>query len=366
MLRLTGFRFQRRATLPSALFKTSSLILTLASVLAAGMIVVTQVLAQEPPAASSRFEVALWGDVPYTSAGTGTATPKVPNLITHMNAANPAFTIFNGDTKDGSSMCTDAIISAQVRERFNSIAAPTIYTPGDNEWTDCHRTNNGGHDPLERLNYIRRTLFNTADSFGQRKLPLEHQGAPAGPYSENTRWVYNNIVFATLHVVGSNNNKITAANCLASNSKRTQAQCDDGNVEYMERDAMNLAWLRRSFDLAKQLNSPGIMLTIQANPGFDLPDTTTNEREAASVDGFNGFLQTLIQETRAFSGQVVLVHGDSHYFRIDMPLLDPNRLLTNFTRVETFGSANAHWVKAIVDPASKQVFKFEPMIVPGN
>ncbi|HLF77658.1 MAG TPA: hypothetical protein VJB57_09230 [Dehalococcoidia bacterium] len=351
--------------MPTTLFKASSVALTLMCILTAGLILTSRVFAEDP-VTGGRYEVALWGDVPYASAGTGTATPKVPNLIAHVNAANVAFTIFDGDTKDGSSMCTDAIIGSQVRERFNSTSAPTIYTPGDNEWTDCHRTNNGGHDPLERLSYLRKTLFNTADSFGQRKLSLEHQGALGGPYSENTRWVYNNVVFATLHVVGSNNNKISADTCLASNSRRTKAQCDAGNVEYLERDAMNLAWLRRSFDVAKQLNSPGIMITIQANPGFDLPDTTSNEREAAGVDGFNNFLQTLIQETRAYSGQVVLVHGDSHYFRIDMPLLDPGRLLPNFTRVETFGSANAHWVKAIVDPSSKQVFKFEPMIVPGN
>jgi hypothetical protein len=77
-------------------------------------------------------------------------------------------------------------------------------------------------------------------------------------------------------------------------------------------------------------------------------------------------LQTLIQETQAFSGEVVLVHGDSHYFRVDKPLLDPLKLQPNFTRVETFGEGNAHWVKAIVNPLSKKVFSFEPMIVPGN
>jgi hypothetical protein len=45
-----------------------------------------------------------------------------------MNATNVAFTNFNGDTRDGNSMCTDAVIGSQVRDRFNSVAAPTIYT----------------------------------------------------------------------------------------------------------------------------------------------------------------------------------------------------------------------------------------------
>jgi hypothetical protein len=290
----------------------------------------------------------------------------VPNLIADMNKANLSFGVFLGDTKDGGSVCDNKTIVDDVRARFNSVAAPTIYTVGDNEWTDCHRTNNGGYDPLERLTYIRKNLFNTAESFGQKKMALVHQAAPGEPYSENTRWVVNGVMFAAIHVVGSNNNKVNDGTCLDSASKRTQAQCDAANVEYRERDAMDLIWLRRTFDEAKAMGAPGIMLFIQADPWFDLPETTTNEREAPNVDGFNNFLQTLIQETQAYKGQVVLAHGDTHFFKVDMPLITPAKLLPNFIRLEGFGSANAHWVKATVDPKTRNVFTFEPMIVPGN
>ena len=34
-----------------------------------------------------------------------------------------------------------------------------IYVPGDNEWTDCHRANNGGYDPLERLAFLRAMFY---------------------------------------------------------------------------------------------------------------------------------------------------------------------------------------------------------------
>ena len=67
------------------------------------------------------------------------------------------------------------------------------------------------------------------------------------------------------------------------------------------------------------------------------------------------------------------VHGDTHYFRIDKPLLDKDgKRLENFTRVETFGdnAANGlndvHWVKALVDPKSRDVFAFQAQTVPGN
>lgn len=76
-------------------------------------------------------------------------------------------------------------------------------------------------------------------------------------------------------------------------------------------------------------------------------------------------LDTLLTETRNFAGQVVLVHGDTHYFKIDKPLIDQAHLVENFTRVETFGSPNVHWTKATVDPHDPNLFRFSPMIVPA-
>jgi hypothetical protein len=70
---------------------------------------------------------------------------------------------------------------------------------------------------------------------------------------------------------------------------------------------------------------------------------------------------------------VVLVHGDSHFFRIDNPIWQrPPRGqagtpgLENFRRVETFGSPNHHWVHVTVDPKDTGVFTFRPRIVAAN
>jgi hypothetical protein len=69
----------------------------------------------------------------------------------------------------------------------------------------------------------------------------------------------------------------------------------------------------------------------------------------------------------------VLVHGDTHYFRIDNPfVVRPPRgtpgepAIGNFTRVETFGTPNHHWLQAFVDPALPSVFAFSPRIVAAN
>lgn len=70
--------------------------------------------------------------------------------------------------------------------------------------------------------------------------------------------------------------------------------------------------------------------------------------------------------TAALGKPVVLAHGDSHYFRVDKPRLLNTAFLPNFTRVETFGSANVHWIRVQVDPRSEEVFRFEPEIITGN
>ena len=98
------------------------------------------------------------------------------------------------------------------------------------------------------------------------------------------------------------------------------------------------------------------MLVIQANPF---------EEDTATPSGFTEFKAALEEAVRAFDGPVVLVHGDSHTFRIDKPVISEGRPL-NFTRVETFGSPDVHWVRATVDARDDEVFSFEPEIVEEN
>jgi hypothetical protein len=347
----------------------AALIVTLASVVGVAS-------TRPAQAADGTFSFELWGDVPYAKAGNAA---EVPLMIADMNGEPLAFTIFDGDTKDGSSKCEDTVYSDAVA-RFNSVAAPTVYVLGDNEWTDCHRTNNGSWNALERLDHIRRTMFTTTRSFGRSTMELEHQGAPGQKYVENTRWTYQNVVFVGLNMPGSNNNYVrTADQCADSGkTKRSLQECMADNAEAYARDMANIDWMRRSFALAEKQNSPGIMFVIQADPGFDLPETSADERSDPALDGYTSFLDALVAETQAYSGQVVLVHGDSHFFKVDKPLaIDPaakgNKLvindnahvIPNFTRVQTFGSANVQWVKATVNPGDRNVFTFEPMIVPA-
>jgi hypothetical protein len=314
-----------------------------------------------------RFTFALWGDMPYVTPGApDTQTPKIAPLIADINAANVAFTVFDGDIKSGSSLCSNDVF-ATATSTFNSFHGPMVYVPGDNEWTDCHRLNNGGYNNLERLTYLRQTMAVSPHSFGQRPFALERQGPLGGLYAENVRWTHGDIVFVGLNVPGSNNNLVKPGECLSAKSARTQPDCDADTAEYRARDAANIAFLRDSFRKARLHGAAGVMVIVQADPGFDLPETETlNERNQPGFEGYTAFLDALAGETANFAGQVVLVHGDTHFFKVDKPLFTQADLLKNFTRVETFGSPNIHWVKVSVDTRSRNVFRFEPMVVPGN
>lgn len=305
------------------------------------------------------FSFGLWGDMPYQKAGDG---PKIPALVKSINHSNIAFSIYDGDIKDGSSKCTDDIYASALT-MFGQLAKPVVYVPGDNEWTDCHRLNNGGYDALERLTYLRKTMFPT-NSLGKRQMPLIHQGQPGEKFVENTRFSHRGIVFATVNIPGSNNNQILDEKDCTYKSARTAAQCEASNAEYLERDAANVSWMQEAFKTAKAQKARGLVLVFQADPGFDLPETEEiDESQAPRFSGYRNFINSVVAETEQFPGQVLLVHGDTHFFKMDKPLYSPTRLLANLTRLQTFGSPLIHWVRVTVDTRNANVFTVQPVIV---
>ena len=291
------------------------------------------------PDRTRTFNFALIGDVPYTDAH---ATNFFPNMIRELNAVPLDFVVHDGDIKSGSSPCFDAVFEARQRD-FDSFAHPLIYLFGDNEWTDCARATNG-FDPEERLQKLRAMFTRGDQSLGRRKLPLVRQSNDPrfAKFRENVRWERGGIMFVGLNVPGSVNNF--------------------GQREFAERNAANLAFIKESFSFATVENHRALMIIFQANP---FPERgTTNHVHA----GFKPMLDLLAQESVAFAKPVVLVHGDSHYFRIDKPLSSAasHRRIENFTRVETFGDPDAHWLRVTVDPGDPNVFTFRPQLVPGN
>ena len=314
------------------------------------------------------YAIGLWGDLPYSDVQ---ATVGVPNLIADMNRQELAFTAHDGDLKSGSSECKDSVYT-QALAYLNSLRAPAVFTPGDNDWTDCDRT--AGYSSLAQLDKERKLYFSTHWTFGKHRLRQEVQTAPlclglSGgnvPCVENRRWTFGGITYATLNVQGSCNNLCDVA---------------PDPAEYAARNQANIEWMQQTFDEAKTRLSAAVMFISQADPGWDLTDGTrapvrdpkTLAETDGLPDGFQEFLSALRDQVITFARPVAYVHGDSHYFRIDRPFLNSlGQRLENFTRVETFGdhqengNNDVHWLKVLVDARSRNVFTYQEQIVPGN
>jgi hypothetical protein len=269
------------------------------------------------------FTFAAIGDVPYGPH------EEFAALVDKINTKSLAFTIHVGDIKSGSTVCSDETFLS-VRQLFDRFDRALIYTPGDNEWTDCHRLNNGRYDPLERLEKIRQLFFASNESLGKQRLPLQTQSSQKSftPFVENRRWSQGNVRFATLHLVGSNNNLQPG---LPSSS------------EFAAREHANIAWLRETFAEAKANADAAVVLAMQADTFFGEP---------RKGSGFVRWNVVLAEEVAAWGKSVLLIQGDTHQYLIDRPLKDnKGKPLSQLVRVVVPGESQADAVLISIDIA---------------
>ena len=291
-----------------------------------------------PAVAGSVFEFVALGDLPYGPHEK--AGPAYRALIAAINRQQPAFSIHVGDIKSGASACSDEEFERQ-RAHFSLFEGAVVYTPGDNEWTDCHRPSNGRFDPLERLQALRQRFFLPGRSLGQKPLRLESQSAlmPAhARYVENQRWWHEGVLFLTVHVVGSHNN--------------LDARRPGALTEFREREAANIAWLQAGFAQARARGARALVVAMQASPLglFSFSGTV------AADSGYHGTItQTLLPLVRDAGFPVLLVHGDTHTFRFDQPFVfegQPSKL----QRLEVPGERDVRAVRVQVDLSQPQPF----------
>lgn len=284
---------------------------------------------------ANRVTLAIIGDVPYGTA----QEAKFRTLIGAVNDDEKVRRVVHvGDIKSGSTACSDERF-ATVSEAFATFEDPLVYTPGDNEWTDCHRINNGAYNPLERLGAIRRAFFAVPGStLGRRQAAVFHQT----PFVENVRWIESRVAFATLHVVGSNNG-------LAPWSNQTQPTPEQV-AEVEARIAAALSWIDAAFDVAEARGLAGVVLAMQADT-WDAPSLPS---------GYQEIVSRIATKTAAFDGEVLLLQGDSHQFVADNPLGLPN-----FTRIVVHGETLPfEYLRLTIDPRDPSLFSWERVAVP--
>jgi hypothetical protein len=330
--------------------------LTLAAGLAAALLAahVTAAPAAPPEPNSPRpTTLAIIGDTPYGDE----QIAQFPADIAEINADPDVRRVVHlGDIKNGSSRCDDAYLEARLAD-FQTFADPLVYTPGDNEWTDCHRANNGGYVPTERLGVIRSMFFPVpGQTLGQNPATVETQGEG---YPENVTWNESRVQWGVIDVPGSNNDGAPWFG-----AARTQAQID----EVTNRTAADLEWIDHVFAEAKASKAKAVVIATQADmwdPAFFNPGPA-----ADASDHFTPIVRALVKRSLAWERPVILFNGDSHIFETDHPLADPStpqnqiygvtKPVDNLMRITVNGSTTPchQWLELTINPKADEIFSW--------
>ena len=291
------------------------------------------------------FSFGALGDAPYSAMD----ERQYPLTLADISAHDLGFVVHVGDIMAG--RCTDARYRKSL-DWFNGLRHPVIYTPGDNEWSDCGYGGAGSFVAGERLQRLRQLFFTTPPrTLGRRQLPVSSQADRSAfpELVENVRWSHEGLVFATVHIVGSRNGLGPRAGPALSDP-----------AEVRRRTEGAATWVRETFAQARASGAPAVVIAFQAFPYFEQA-----ARDPARQP-FEPFLLALEEEVERFARPVLAVHGDFHEYTVDQPLVrrTTGRLLANFTRLQVPGSPHVGWVRVVVRPRAAVPFSFEPRVVP--
>ena len=163
-----------------------------------------------------QYAIALWGTC-RTRRPRRTSACRPDRR--HQRLADVEFSVHNGDLKagNGSEPAERQLRRRAVRASARLVRlarAPAMFTPGDNDWTDCDRPANGGFNSLERLDHERQVFFSTTYSLGapsdasrksrRRRVPGHRR--PDAVRREPPLGACKGVTYATLNVPGSCNN----------------------------------------------------------------------------------------------------------------------------------------------------------------
>jgi hypothetical protein len=292
------------------------------------------------PPAPGGFHFAVMGDTPYNER----EERAFVAMIERVNREPVDFVIHVGDIKGGgNSPCTDELYRTR-RAQFDRSAHPFIYTPGDNEWTDCRRRSNGAMDPLERLAKLREVFFASSESLGTSHIATRMQsaclappvaGCGCGAYPENRLWTHAGVTFVTLNVPGDDDNTGHEA------ASDAEAKC---------RFEANRRWLDEAVRTAGAPDQRALAIAIQA-------DLFENSAPRA----YAPLRAAIVAAAARLNKPVLFIHGDTHIYRVDTPFTGADGFpVQAITRLETYGSPFVGWVDVTYDPGDPQLFRFAP------
>lgn len=315
---------------------------------------------------SAPMTVAVYGDAPYGTSPTDLAqTNGTPAFIASINAdAAVSLVIHVGDIHSGKQYCTQAY-DQQIFDFWTAFQDSLVYTPGDNEWADCHKVAEGGGlysaatgsivyqldaagnpidyakgDPVANLDLVRSIFFATPGATlgtaGKQVVSQHSFFDPAHPtdakYVENVMWQDAQTLFVTVNLPGGSNND-------DDNWYGTPTKSDAQAQEIAEHTGADLRWLDAAFAQAGANGASAIVITAQA-------DMWDPEKGAAHQALFEPFVANIAAHTSAFGKPVLMLNGDSHVYESHNPLsaadslsyMHPGYDVPNFHRIVVHGS----------------------------
>ncbi len=252
----------------------------------------SSVEATSSPATVNEFLVI--ADMPYTPIDTANLTAG--GILAKKITQTPhGFLMHLGDIKAGSQPCTDELLKRNKQLLTGLTEQPFIYTPGDNEWTDCDRENlQPRFDELERLTFIKNLMYST--EYQQRAKQLT--GYKTQPeMRENARWQFAGVEFMTLHIPGTHNGRRQVLLTDKAQANNAAAQ----------RDERNLAWLAAADPEAK-----GYVIGFQADIySHGTSQSACSATVASNCDGFKVYRDAIAQFAKTVAKPVLVMHGDT-------------------------------------------------------
>lgn len=226
-----------------------------------------------------------------------------PNGVLYhlINAVNPSVVMHLGDFKSGGKSCTNDLLTEHKALLAQIYPGRIIYTPGDNDWTDCDRSSlTHSFNELERLEFLIELMYQTPPLLTKNLTTISSQKAQI----ENKLWINDRLAISTLHIVGTSNGRVNIGK-----SKRENAI-----KKVDERDRENLVWLKNIEEYAKNFDALIIGFQADIYQQAVLASGVCDDYSLKACDAFAVYRQAFKDLAERINKPVLITHGDTGEF----------------------------------------------------
>ncbi|WP_246128946.1 hypothetical protein [Colwellia demingiae] len=218
-----------------------------------------------------------------------------------INETNPTVVMHLGDFKSGGKSCTDDLLREHKALLAQIYPGKIIYTPGDNDWTDCDRsTLLYSFNELERLDFLIKLMFKTPPLLTNDLPSIMTQHSQI----ENKLWINDRLAISTLHIVGTSNGR-------ANIDKSKQ---DDAIKKVDARDKINLTWLKNIEDKAKDFDALIIGFQADIYQQSVVDSGSCDNSSLTACDAFSLYRQAFKDLAKRINKPILISHGDTGEF----------------------------------------------------